>query len=122
MLPMWHYPEKLQNISDDKVLIFGGGLKEVFAFDYHNKNVLEVHEGGEDNISTASSSPSSSPRSSESSPRSGKKLQISRDDWFIAQPVLHGQNLVLMGLNHIYFMDLINSKTEIRKHKGRNYI
>ena len=114
MMPMWHYPEQLQNIEDDKVLIFGGGLKEVFAFDHDNKSVLEVEEGGENNTSPRSEG---SPKSS-----SGKKLQINRDDWFIAQPVIHGQNLVLMGLNHIYFMDLVNSKTQIRKHIGRNYI
>lgn len=37
MLPMWHYPEQLQNIESEKVLIFGGGIKEVFSFDQDNK-------------------------------------------------------------------------------------
>tara|TARA_B110000285_G_scaffold220976_1_gene273342 strand:+ start:495 stop:1208 length:714 start_codon:yes stop_codon:yes gene_type:complete len=120
MLPMWHYSQQLQNIEEDKVLIFGGGLKEVFAFDHTAKTVLEVEEGGEDNLSNGSPRSSGSSGSPKSS--SSKKLQINRDDWFIAQPVIHGQNLVLMGLNHIYFMDLVNSKTQIRKHIGRNYI
>lgn len=43
---MWHYSQQLQNIEEDKVLIFGGGLKEVFAFDHTAKTVLEVEEGG----------------------------------------------------------------------------
>ena len=41
MLPMWHYPQKLENISQDEVLIFGGGFKEVFSLDLSN-NIVNV--------------------------------------------------------------------------------
>ena len=37
MLPMWHYPEHIKNIENDKILVFGGGLKEVYSFDKDNK-------------------------------------------------------------------------------------
>ena len=115
MLPMWHYCQQLENIAEEKVLIFGGGLKEVYSYDFHSNVVSEVHEAEEGSSRPASPD---SPTGGESS----KTLTLSRDDWFIAQPVLQGKNLVLMGLNHIYFMDLGKSKTQIRKHKGRNYI
>ena len=44
MLPMWHYCQKLENISEDKVLIFGGGFKEVYFLDLSNNIVDVVHE------------------------------------------------------------------------------
>jgi len=48
MLPMWHYCKQLENITEDKVLIFGGGLKEVYSYDFHSNVVSEVHEAEED--------------------------------------------------------------------------
>ena len=80
MLPMWHYCQEIESISDDKVLIFGGGLKEVYSFDFQLNMVSEVtvHENG----SSSPDSPTKSPDSPTNS--SGKKLQIDRDDWFIA--------------------------------------
>jgi hypothetical protein len=72
MLPMWHYPQKLENISQDEVLIFGGGFKEVFSLDLSNNIVNVVHEKAVE--SSSPSSPSGS----------GKTLSLSRDDWFIA--------------------------------------
>ena len=96
-------------------MIFGGGLKEVYSYDINNSIVNEV-------VARVEESDRPSSPDSPSGGESLKKLSLSRDDWFIAQPVLHESNLVLMGLNHIYYMDLGKSKTQIRKHKGRNYI
>ena len=64
MLPMWHYCKQLENITEDKVLIFGGGLKGVYSYDFHSNVVSEVHEAEE-----ASSRPESpdSPSGGESS-------------------------------------------------------
>ena len=86
MLPMWHYSQKLENISEDKVLIFGGGFKEVYFLDLSNNIVDVVHEKAEENFSPLSpSSPDIL-----ATGLSSKTLSISRDDWFIAQPVLVG--------------------------------
>ena len=78
MLPMWHYCSKLENIYQDKVLIFGGGIKEVYSFDLTNNIVNEVHEKAEDDPSSQAT------QDTPSSGLSQKTLSISRDDWFIA--------------------------------------
>ena len=69
MLPMWFYNKELESINSDSVLIFGGGIRDVYSFNPQSKKVEAV-------LSEDKSEPDS--------PGESNKLQILRDDWFIA--------------------------------------
>ena len=49
MLPMWHYCQEIESISDDKVLIFGGGLKEVYSFDFQLNEMVNQDIADDEN-------------------------------------------------------------------------
>jgi hypothetical protein len=68
MLPMWFYNAELESINSESVLIFGGGIKDVYSFHPETKVVEAVLQ--ED--------------SAEPDSPGENKLQILRDDWFIA--------------------------------------
>jgi hypothetical protein len=39
MLPMWFYNNELESINSDSVLIFGGGIRDVYSFNPQTKQV-----------------------------------------------------------------------------------